>query len=205
MIRTKSLISALGLASLVSLIAPFAVSAEDVIITVDVEVAMQNYYKVADFAKELESTKAKVEEEAAKIQAERDSLVEEFNELKSQATSDILTEQARQEALEDGQKKIQEVQAKQEELRAFVGEEGRKINARQQQQFGLFYKEIAMVVIEISEERSATLVIDVSARGNDGRLPVLYTDNSYDVTAEVIERINATQEEEATEDEAPAE
>src|SRR5690606_34732749 len=88
---------------------------------------------------------------------------------------------------------MQEIQAKENELRKYLSDTQRQLNARRQQQINLFYRDVAEVVTEISTERGATLVIDISARAGDGRAPIIYTDGSYDVTPEVIERINATQ------------
>lgn len=172
---------------------------EDVIITVMVDDALGNYYKVETFMAEMEKREAEAREKAAAIEAEGTALVEEFQELREQANSDILMEEAKQEAAQDAQAKMQEIQAKEQELRQFVGNMRNQFAASRQQQLNLFYQEIAEIVNEIAEERSATLVIDITARAGDGRAPILYTDGSYDITPLVIERINATkgQEEEA--------
>lgn len=174
---------------------------EDVIVTVMVDDALGNYYKVQAFMEEMKKAEDEARAKASEIEAEGTALVEEFQELREQANSDILMEEAKQEATQDAQKKMQEIQAKEQELRQFVGEARQQFAARRQQQLNLFYQEIAEVVTEIAKERAATLVIDITARAGDGRAPVLYTDGSYDITPEVIERINSTegQEEEAAE------
>lgn len=189
MIRFKSLF--LSLTAL--LVASASLRAEDVIITVKIDEALAAYYKVEAFAEEMQKDEEKARESAAAIEAEGTALVEEFQELREQANSDILMEEAKQEALQDAQAKMQEIQNKEQELRQFVGQTRQQFAARRQQQLNLFYQEIAEVVTEISKERGATLVIDITALAGDGRAPVLYTDGSYDITPEVIERINANQ------------
>ncbi|MDQ8203659.1 OmpH family outer membrane protein [Pelagicoccus sp. SDUM812003] len=176
-------------------------AAEDVILTVKVDEALNKYYKVEQFLSEMEESETKAREKATAMETEINAQVTVFEELREQAQSDILTEEARKEAMQDGQAKAQEIQAKDQELRKFLSETQRQFAARRQQQLNLFYQDIAEVVNEISEERSATLVIDITARAGDGRAPVLYTDGSYDITPEVITRINATKgmEEEAAE------
>lgn len=197
MIRFKSLF--LSLTALLA--ATASMRAEDVIITVKIDEALASYYKVEAFAAEMQKDEEKARESAAAIEAEGTALVEEFQELREQANSDILMEEAKQEALQDAQAKMQEIQTKEQELRQFVGQTRQQFAQRRQQQLNLFYQEIAEVVTEISKERGATLVIDITALAGDGRAPVLYTDGSYDITPEVIERINATkgQEEAAAE------
>jgi len=193
--RFKSLF--LTLAAL--LVVSSGLRAEDVIITVKIDEALASYYKVEAFAAEMQKDEEKARESATAIEAEGTALVEEFQELREQANSDILMEEAKQEAAQDAQAKFQEVQQKEQELRQFVAQTRQQFAARRQQQLNLFYQEIAEIVTEISKERGATLVIDITALAGDGRAPVLYTDGSYDITPEVIERINATmgQEEEA--------
>ncbi|MBC2604634.1 OmpH family outer membrane protein [Pelagicoccus albus] len=173
---------------------------EDVIITVKVDEALGQYYKVEAFMAEMEKSETEARDKAAAIEAEGTALVEQFQELREQANSDILMEEAKQEAAQDAQDKMQEIQAKEQELRQFVGNTRNQFAARRQQQLNLFYQDIAEVVNEIAVERAATLVIDITARAGDGRAPVLYTDGSYDITPLVIERINATKgQEEAAE------
>ena len=183
------------LLSLFSAIAMAAVSAhaEDVIITVKVDEALNKYYKVQEFLAEMEESEGQAREKATAMETEINAQVAEFEELREQAKSDILTEEARKEAMQDGQAKAQQIQAKDQELRKFLAETQRQFSARRQQQLNVFYQDIAEVVTDISKNRGATLVIDISARAGDGRAPVLYTDGSYDITPEVIEQINATQ------------
>ncbi len=177
---------------------------EDVIITVKVDEALGSYYKVQTFMAEMEKTEEEARAKAAEIEAEGTALVEQFQELREQANSDILMEEAKLEATQDAQKKMQEIQQKEQELRQFVGNTRQQLTAIRQQQLNGYYQEIAEVITEIAKERNATLVIDITARAGDGRAPVLYTDGSYDITPVVIERINSTegQEEPAA---APAE
>lgn len=177
-------------------------ASEDIIITVMVDDALGSYYKVQAFMAEMEKSEEEARTKAAEIEAEGTALVEEFQELREQANSDILMEEAKLEATQDAQKKMQEIQAKEQELRQFVGNTRQQFAAIRQQQLNAYYAEIAEVITEIAKEREATLVIDITARAGDGRAPVLYTDGSYDITPTVIERINATEGEEAPAEEA---
>lgn len=177
-------------------------ASEDVIVTVMVDDALGSYYKVQAFMAEMEKSEEEARAKAAEIEAEGTTLVEEFQELREQATSDILMEEAKLEATQDAQKKMQEIQTKEQELRQFVGNTRQQFAAIRQQQLNAYYQEIAEVITEIAKEREATLVIDITARAGDGRAPVLYTDGSYDITPIVIERINATEGQEAPAEEA---
>ncbi len=185
--------------------AAISVRAEDVILTVNVAESLNNYYKFKNFVVEMSETEERAQAKVAVLEGEGQAMVADFRELEEQAKSDILSEEARKEALLDAQKKYQEIQVKEQEVRKFLTDTQRQFADRRNKQLSLFYQDIAEVVNEISKERSATLVIDVSVRVGDGRAPVLYTDGSYDITPEVVERINATEGQEEEAEPAPAE
>ena len=115
---------------------------------------------------------------------------------KEQAAKMIAEEQARNDAKEDARIKYQEIAQKQNELRQFAENVQRQLAARQNTQMSLFTKEIMEVVTEVAKERSASLVLDTSGASQNG-MPTVYTfDDSMDITAEVVTRINASKGEE---------
>jgi len=191
----KTFISSLTLLAMtgfVSVLAP----AENVILTISVNSAAEQYYKVQEFLQQIQVTQEQAQERVASINEEGKTLEQEYQELVEQAGSDILTEQARNDAKEDARIKYQEIAQKQNELRQFAENVQRQLAARQNTQMSLFTKEIMEVVTEVAKERSASLVLDTSGASQNG-MPTVYTfDESMDITAEVVTRINATKGEE---------
>lgn len=201
----KSLLPIVAGAVLAASFAPAARAAETVIVTVNVAKVLESYYKVEDFLAELKEQETQINQKVTAMGEEGKALIAEFEELREQASSDILTEGARQDASTDAQKKLEEIQQKENEYRQFIGEMQRRVQAARQQQMSVFYGEISELVREIASERGATLVIDVSARAADGRFPILAADDSYDITPQVIEQANSTEgEEKAADAAAPA-
>ena len=166
--------------------------AETVILTISVNRAAEQFYKVQDFLKELQNSQEQAQERVQSITDEGRSLEQEYKELAEQANSDILTEQARDEAKKDAQIKIQEIQQKQNELRQFAENVQRQMAQRQSTQMSLFTKEIMEVVNEVSKEKGAALVLDTSGASANGMPVVIPYDDSIDITAEVVSRINAS-------------
>jgi len=198
----KTFISSLTLLVVTSL-GSVAANAEVVILTISVNSAAEQYYKVQDFLEQIQATQEQAQERVASINEEGKTLEQEYQELVEQAGSDILTEQARNDAKEDARIKYQEIAQKQNELRQFAENVQRQLAARQNTQMSLFTKEIMEVVTEVAKEREASLVLDTSGASQNGMPTVISFDDTIDITAEVVERINATQgEEEAA---APAE
>lgn len=170
--------------------------AETVILTISVNGAAEQYYKVQEFLEQIQATQEQAQERVASINEEGKTLEQEYQELVEQAGSDILTEQARNDAKEDARVKYQEIAQKQNELRQFAENVQRQLAARQNTQMSLFTKEIMEVVTEVAKERSASLVLDTSGASQNG-MPTVYTfDDSMDITAEVVTRINASKSEE---------
>jgi Skp family chaperone for outer membrane proteins len=191
-----SLLTILALASFGSASA----KAELVILTISVNKAAEQFYKVQDFLKELQSSQEQAQERVQAINDEGKSLEQEYTELAEQANSDILTEEARNEAKQDAGIKYQEIAQKQNELRQFAENVQRQMAQRQGTQMSLFTKEIMEVVTEVSKEREASLVLDTSGASQNGMPAVISFDASIDITEEVVKRINS----EKPADEVPA-
>ena len=191
----KTFISSLTLLAMTGFGSVLA-QAETVILTISVNSAAEQYYKVQEFLQQIQATQEQAQERVASINEEGKTLEQEYQELVEQAGSDILTEQARNDAKEDARIKYQEIAQKQNELRQFAENVQRQLAARQNTQMSLFTKEIMEVVTEVAKERSASLVLDTSGASQNG-MPTVYTfDESMDITAEVVTRINATKGEE---------
>ena len=168
-----------------------AASAETVILTISVNDAAERFYKVQEFMKEIQNSQTQAQERVANINEEGKALEQKYQELVEQAGSDILTEEARNDAREDARIKYQEIAQKQNELRQFAENVQRQLAARQGTQMSLFTKEIMEVVTEVSKERSASLVLDTSGISQNGMPSVISFDETMDITQEVIDRINA--------------
>lgn len=191
----KTFISSLTLLAMTGFGSVLA-QAETVILTISVNSAAEQYYKVQEFLEQIQATQEQAQERVASINEEGKTLEQEYQELVEQAGSDILTEQARNDAKEDARMKYQEIAQKQNELRQFAENVQRQLAARQNTQMSLFTKEIMEVVTEVAKERSASLVLDTSGASQNG-MPTVYTfDDSMDITAEVVTRINASKGEE---------
>lgn len=197
----KTFISFLSLFAVASFGAVSA-NAEIVILTISVNKAAEQYYKVQEFLEQIQATQEQAQERVASINEEGKTLEQEYKELVEQAGSDILTETARNDAKEDARIKYQEIAQKQNELRQFAENVQRQLAARQNTQMSLFTKEIMEVVTEVSKERGASLVLDTSGASQNGMPSIISFDDSIDITTEVVKRINASKGEDTPADDA---
>ena len=192
----KTIISILGFAFAASLSTLMA--QQPVVLTVDVARAATEYYKVQEFAEEMKTTQEQGREKIGEMNEEGQALMQEYQELVEQAGSDILTTEAREEATEDAKAKAAEIQQKQAEIEQFVNNMQRSIEARNRTQMSLYTKDIKDVIDTIAEEKGATLVFDLSGASRNGMPTVIYSSSSYEITDDVIARINATKGEDDT-------
>ncbi|MEM9159419.1 MAG: OmpH family outer membrane protein, partial [Verrucomicrobiota bacterium] len=159
------------------------------------------YYKVKEFISDLQGTEEQAQQKVASLQEEGKTMLTEYEELVAQAQSEILTEEARQEAGVEANAMGETIRAKELEIRQFVQNTQRSIQARRSTQMRLFFKEIDEAIKEVAAEVGATLVLDTSGAKSNGLSAVIYSDGTEDITDEVVKRINATegQEEAAAE------
>lgn len=185
MIRFKTLLPSVLAALALSSVAAQAAT-EHVIVTVDVQAAVGNYYKTQAFYQELQAANEEAKLKGQAMQEEKIALLNEVKDLSEQAKSDILTEEAKNDARADAQKKFEEAREKEREIAQFVEQTRRQFAQREQQQLNIFTNEVGEVILEIAKARGVTLLLD-SSRGNGS---VLYGDESYDITEEVVQKIN---------------
>lgn len=190
MIRLKSLFTIVSILAVAGF--SFA-SAQNNILTVNVNGAAQQYYKVVELMEELGKVQEQARDQIATMEEGGKGLVQEFEELVEQAKSEILTEEARKDAEKEALAKRGRIQEKQTEIREYLANTERSMQARQQTQMNVFIKEISDVIDGIREERGATLVLDVSGASSNGLPIVLFATPENDITADVVAKINATQ------------
>ena len=147
------------------------------------------------------------EEQAAKLQALQAGN-QRFQELRGQAAAEDVSEEERERLIEQAGALFEELRASEQKLR----QEQQAYNQEIESRAGRLRREVVDSILEhiqgMSRERGWTVVLDSSARGNNGLPTVLFADPGTDVTREVIRSLNraaAEEEAEATDDPAAAE
>ena len=161
------------------------------LVVVDMEKLYLGHYKTVEQTSKLQADNQKADEEVAKLNNEGNALVEKYKELNDQATNNpALTADAKAKAAADAQKKLEEIQAKQNEVRSFIQNTQRALQARSQSFRSLMLEEISKTATDIAKRKGATLVIDKYGPTIIGISNVIYVDPGYDITEEVAKEIN---------------
>lgn len=174
------------------------------IVTVDMAKIYDSHYTTQEKMAQLGESERKAQENLEAMNKERAKLAEDYKKSLEQSQNTLLTAEARASAQEEAQKKLQEIQGKQNEMQQFY-QNTRVVLQQQRTNFqGLMLEEISKKVVEVAKRRDATLVIDRSGPSLLGVAPVIYADPAYDITEEVMAEINKDKPAAATAPAAPA-
>jgi outer membrane protein len=152
---------------------------------VDMEKLFNSHYATAAEQAKLKANGDKAQQELDAMIKERDDLVNKYKASLEQANNPLTTGDAKTQAQAATQKIGQEAQAKVNDIQKFAND----ARTSMQQQFsnfrGLLVDEISKLATRIAKEKGATLVLDKSSISGAGVPVMLYSDPSYDITADV--------------------
>ena len=160
------------------------------VMTVNLADAYDGYHKTKAANEKLRVAQEKAQGQIEALNQEGNVLVESYQEMVEQSKNTALTEDARNKAAEDSQKKLEEIQTKQAEITQFGQNTQRALAQRQKTHRDLMFDEITSIVTDMAKERGASMVFDLSGPSVFGAPIVLFADESYDVTEELIEILN---------------
>lgn len=184
---TRTLISLVALAAgSVTLLAQPAVK----LVVVDMAKVYDGYYKSEEGNAKLQEAEKKAQEQVEELNKQGQGLVDEYKGLVEQSQSTLLTPEARAKAEGEAQKKLEEIQHKQNDVQTFSQKTRSSLQQRMKIQRDLLLEEITKVVNDIAKRKGATLAIDKSGPTLFGIPGVLYADAAYEITDEVLKEVN---------------
>lgn len=168
----------------------FAAAQAPKIVVVDMARLYDTHYKTEEQNAKLRGDEQKAAEELEKLNAEGNQLVEQYKELVEQAKNPALSDQAKAQAEQDAQAKLEEIQRKQNEVQSFRVNAQRSLQQRVKTFRDLMLEEIGKIATEVAQRQGASLLLDKSGPSLIGISPVLYVDPSMDITDAVAAEIN---------------
>lgn len=160
------------------------------LVVVDMARIYDNHYKTEEANAKFRDAEQKAQEQVEALNKEGLALVEEYKELIEQSKNTVLTPEARSKAETESQHKFEDIQRKQNEVNQFRANTRNSLQQRMKTHRDLLLEEISKVVIDLAKKRSATLVLDKSGPTLFGIPSVIYSDDAYDITNEVLTEVN---------------
>ncbi len=166
-------------------------SAELSVMTVDVGILYDGYYKTNEADEKLksrmETAKAQLEEMNASLEAE----IENYKTMLEQAENPVLSDEARKEAENDANLQLEKIRQMQQEVRLYQQNTQNQLSQQQTTQRQFMLEEIKTVVLEVANQKGVDLVFDTSPRVSLGLPSVLFANPIWDATKDVLAILNA--------------
>ena len=174
--------------SLALFLSAFAAQAQKapLTVTVDYKELFDNYWKVKEDESKFQSSVKRTQEMLDDLKEERNVLGKELEELDKKSKSPNMSETGKAEAKSEFDTKFPEFQKKTRELEMQTQAAQQNIARNRQQIIQVHAQAIREVVAEVAKGKGADLVLNVT--NND---IVLYVSPSFDITAEVLNVLNA--------------
>lgn len=160
------------------------------ILVVDMATLYDGHYKTQEQTAKLQADEQKAQQDLEKLNAEGNTLVKEYQDLVEQAKNPVLSDEAKNKVGEDAQRKLEQIQGKQNEVQNFRTNIQRSLQTRIQTFRSLMLEEIGKIAADVAKQKGATLLIDKSGPSLIGISNFLYVDPSYDITTEVAALVN---------------
>lgn len=159
-------------------------------VVVDMAKVFENHYKTEEAFAKLNETGQKVQEQLEQMGKLMQGKADQYQELMEQSNNTVLKLEARAQAKADAQKIAEELQRMEQEAQNFRSKQNSQIQQRVKTHRDLLYEEISRIAVEIAKAKGATLVLDKSASPVTGFPNIIYSDESYDITEEVLKLAN---------------
>ena len=174
------------------------------LLVVDMAKLYDTHYKTIEKNAQLQSDDQKAQEEVDKMNKEGNAIVEEYKALTDKANNPALTAEAKSAAQNEGQKKLQAIQAKQNEVQTFIQNTRNSLQQRMQTYKALILEEISKTATTVAQRKGVTLLIDKSGPSLFLIPSVIYSDPGFDITEDVMKEINKDRPASAAPAAAPA-
>ncbi len=156
-----------------------------IVITVDLGQLYQNFWKAQEADEKFQSTVENAQQEIQGMYEEGLTLASDLQDLREKIKTPAMTDEARARFITEAQELERQIRTKEAEVNSYRMQTERMLQQRRQSIIELHISEIREVIVEVAKEKGADLVL------NSAGMSVIYFDESYDVTNEVLAKLNA--------------
>lgn len=158
---------------------------------VDLQRTFDDYHRTQD-------ADAKLKELADEFNADREEMVTEleamreaFNTVRADALDQALSEDVREKKRTEAEERLMEIRAQEEKIQRFDRLRAKQIEEQGRRMRKGIVEEIQKLIRDHARLNGYTMVLDVSGETLNGIESVLYYDVKYDITDDIIEKMNA--------------
>jgi outer membrane protein len=160
------------------------------VLVIDMTKALDSYYKWQDGKAKVTEVSQKAQDQLDEKKKEMQALADQYKDLMEQSKNTVLKAEVRAQAENDAQKKLGELQQRQQDAESFAQSTRQQLQQRLNNYRELLMDDIKNAVAAIARSRGATLVFDKGGPTLIGTPAVVFSDAEYDVTDEVLKELN---------------
>jgi outer membrane protein len=193
-----------ALAALAFLGSAFQASAQVNIGTVDMKTVFEKYWRTKEAEAKMNEVRGQVKRDLDERSEKRKGLEGEITKLNDELKKPELSGAKKETAAKERERKIAEWQETMKDLQSFTQEKDKQLADQTLRIRNGIVDEIKKVVNDIVKSKQYELVFDTSGNSINNVPVVMYADQKYDFTKEVIEKLNADRPKGGASEAAPA-
>lgn len=169
-----------------------AVRAEIKIGTVDVNRVYQEYRKTKDAEAKINEARSAAQKEFGERADAYKKTLDEINKINTELEAPALGAEGKARVTKERDDKIAEIKNMEREINEFRQTREQELQEQAQRLRGDILEEIMKVVMARAKSRDFDLVFDISGASLNRFSPVLFSQASYDFTADIVADLNQT-------------
>ena len=155
------------------------------VLTVDMGLLYNDYWKAQKAQDKFATSVENAQQEIQQMIEEGMELANKLQELQVKINSPAITDEAKRGLTRQAQETAGLIRQKEIDVNNYRQQTDRTLQQRRQSIVNLHLSEIREIVVEVAKQKGADLVL------NTNGLAVVYYDESFDVTADILEKLNA--------------
>ena len=174
-------------------VAPVSAQAQMKVGTIDMKQVFDGYYKTKDAEAKINESRAQAQKELAERLDTFNKAQEQARKLNDEAGKAELSEKAKAEKVKGLNEKLQELGVMQREVQEFQQTRERQLSEQSVRSRNSLVEEINKVVSDVVKANGYDLVFDKSGQSLNAVNVLVHSKESFDFTADVVNKLNADQ------------
>jgi Skp family chaperone for outer membrane proteins len=163
------------------------------IATVDAERLLKNYHKIGQAETHMKEQLQDFSKEEEKMLAERRRMKKDFETARAESGNRVLNEEARDKRMELAENKLLELMEYENRIRETGQSRQKQFADEQRRLLRQLVADIRVVVKDYAKKNGYQLVLDASGVSVSGIEPVVYAEETTDITADIEKLLNKDQ------------
>ncbi len=157
---------------------------------VDLDTVFTNFYKTKLANNQIQEQVEEFVDERTELVTTYESMQADYKDMRDKALNTALSEEVRAEMRRDAEEKLIEMRDQESKIRRFNESTSRKIEEQKFRMRTRIVEEIQEKLQEYSKSQGYMFVLDTSGVNMNGVSSVIYYDERYDITEDVITLLN---------------